>query len=64
LAAFLNPKTVSFLDKKEVNFCIKELKQMFPNSKTSQSNYNEPSLVNSQNLLDGGLSTFAINSGT
>jgi hypothetical protein len=64
LAAFSDPKTVSFLDKKEVNFCIKELKQMYSNSKTSQSNYNEPSLANSQNSLDGGLSIFAFNSDT
>ena len=63
-AAFLDPKTVSFLDKKELASCTQLIKQMYPSSKSTPRNNRENSLPNSQNLLDGGLSAFAINAGT
>jgi hypothetical protein len=57
----LDPKTVSYLDKKELASCTQLIKQRYPNSNSTQSNNSLPYF---QNLLDGGLSTFAINAGT
>ncbi len=61
LAAFLDPKTVSFLIKKELASCTQLIKQKYPNFNSTQS---DNSLPYSQNLLEGGLSTFAVNAGT
>ena len=47
----MDPKTVSFLEKKNLASCTQLIKQKYPNSNSTQSNN---SLPNSQNLLDGG----------
>jgi hypothetical protein len=49
LAAFLDPKTVSFLDNKEFASCTQLEKQMYPSPKSTQRNNRENSLPYSQN---------------
>ena len=64
LASFNDIKTVVFLDKKEISYCIQQLKDIYPNENTR--NNQETSGVSSGAGFGAdfaGLTSFALNSG-